>query len=327
MNRKTLSPSPRSPASDSSRSSRSRRPKRASGPATTPARPAAEHRRHRHLEVTKDGATTTIKNEGGKYKVTAPVAYAADEAAAKAAFEALGKMDVTDLVTEQKASRPSSRSTTSPASTWSPRRRTARSWPTSSSARSTGPGTMVRPSGKNDVWQATRHLQVTPFDKAPADWRDKSITTFTADRRREARRRQPRTAPSSRSRRPAPRRAARTSGTSSSSVKIDKLDNSVPNGIVSSLSSWKANDFADGAKPADAGLDAAGADRHRRAQGRQERHRAHRQPEGREGDEYLRQEGRRAPGLPGQEVQPRARRQAPDRVPRQDPLRHGRPPT
>ena len=44
--------------------------------------------------------------------------------------------------------------------------------------KSTGPGTMVRLPGKDEVWQASgisRYL----FDKAPADWRDKSITTFT----------------------------------------------------------------------------------------------------------------------------------------------------
>ena len=55
------------------------------------------------IEVTKAGATTVIKNEGGKYKVTAPVAYAADEPTAKAAFEALGKFEVASLVTDQKA--------------------------------------------------------------------------------------------------------------------------------------------------------------------------------------------------------------------------------
>ena len=53
------------------------------------------------LEVTKNGVTSVIKNDGGKYKVAAPVAYAADEAVAKAAFEGLGKMDVSDLVTEK----------------------------------------------------------------------------------------------------------------------------------------------------------------------------------------------------------------------------------
>ena len=41
-----------------------------------------------------------------------------------------------------------------------------------------------------------------------------------------------------------------------SAVKIDKLDNAVPNGIVSSLASWKTNDFADGTTLAEAGLDA-----------------------------------------------------------------------
>ncbi len=42
-----------------------------------------------------------------------------------------------------------------------------------------------------------------------------------------------------------------------SSVKIDKLDNATANGLVSALSSWKANDFADGVKLADAGLEPA----------------------------------------------------------------------
>ena len=40
-------------------------------------------------------------------------------------------------------------------------------------------------------------------------------------------------------------------------MKIDKLDNAVPNGIVSGLSIWKAQDFGDGVKPADAGLEPA----------------------------------------------------------------------
>src|SRR6185503_10715438 len=53
------------------------------------------------IEVTKAGATSIVKNEGGKYKVTAPVPYAADEAVAKAAFEGVKKMNVADLVTEK----------------------------------------------------------------------------------------------------------------------------------------------------------------------------------------------------------------------------------
>jgi hypothetical protein len=38
-------------------------------------------------------------------------------------------------------------------------------------------------------------------------------------------------------------------------VKIDKLDNTVPSGIASAMAIWKANDFADGVKLADAGLE------------------------------------------------------------------------
>src|ERR1700741_1287554 len=55
------------------------------------------------LVVTRGGATTTIKKEGNKYKVTAPVAYPADEAAGKAGFEALANLELGDLVTENKA--------------------------------------------------------------------------------------------------------------------------------------------------------------------------------------------------------------------------------
>jgi len=39
-------------------------------------------------------------------------------------------------------------------------------------------------------------------------------------------------------------------------VKVEPFDKSVASGIVSALYAWKANDFADDAKPADTGLDA-----------------------------------------------------------------------
>src|SRR5262245_53110386 len=53
------------------------------------------------LEITKGGVKSVVVKEGASYKVTAPVAYAADEAVAKAAFEGLKKMSVSDLVTEK----------------------------------------------------------------------------------------------------------------------------------------------------------------------------------------------------------------------------------
>ena len=55
------------------------------------------------ITVTRGGAATVLKREGGKLKVTAPVPYAADETAVKAAFEALEKLEFGNLVTENKA--------------------------------------------------------------------------------------------------------------------------------------------------------------------------------------------------------------------------------
>jgi len=120
--------------------------------------------------------------------------------------------------------------------------------------KSTGPGTMLRPTGKDEIWQATG-ISRYMFDKSPADWRDKSITTFTAG---DADQVEVTTKDGGKT-------IVKKTGTKvgnedgwavvESSVKVDKLDNSVPNGIASSLSMWKAQDFADGVKLADAGLE------------------------------------------------------------------------
>ena len=253
------------------------------------------------LEVTQGRRhDRCIEEEGGKYKVISPVAYAADEDAAKAAFEAMEKLEFATSSPTRRPSRPSSRSATT-ACTWSPRK-AARSWPISSSARASAPAPWCA-SGQGRVWQASGISSYT-FDKAPADWRDKSITTFTrADAEQHRDQGQGRRQGSS-------RRPARKAGTEDkwtvveSSVTIPKLDNASPNGIASALAIWKANDFADDVKPGRRGPRAAGADRHRGAQGRQEGDRPDRQQEGRR--RLLREDRRGAAGLPGQEVQRRA---------------------
>ena len=189
--------------------------------------------------------------------------------------------------------------------------------------KSTGPGTMVRPTGKDEVWQATG-ISRYMFDKSPADWRDKSITTFTAGdaekievvakdgaktivkktgEQGRAREDGWEVVESSREDRQAGQRASRTASRPA-------------------LSIWKANDFADGVKLADAGLEPPALTVTVDAQGRQEGDRADRQQEGRR--RVLRQDARGAAGVRREEVQRGARAQAPDRVPRQDPLRHPR---
>src|SRR5262245_57499355 len=55
------------------------------------------------LEVTKGTVTTVIKKEGTTFKVQKPVPYAADQEAAKQAFEAIDKLEFDGVVTDQKA--------------------------------------------------------------------------------------------------------------------------------------------------------------------------------------------------------------------------------
>jgi uncharacterized protein DUF4340 len=206
------------------------------------------------IEVTKAGATAIIKSEGGKYKVTAPVPYAADESVAKAAFEGLGKMDVSSLVSEKKEKHAEFELDDQKGIHLVVKAKGGKVLADVIVGKSTGPGTMVRVSGKDEIWQASgvsRYL----FDKSPADWRDKSISTFTAG---DAERIEVLAKDGGKT---ILKKSGSKVGTEDgwevveSSVKIDKLDNAVPNGIVSALSIWKANDFGDNEKPAGVGLE------------------------------------------------------------------------
>jgi hypothetical protein len=206
------------------------------------------------LEVTKGGVTTTIKNEGGIYKVTAPVSFPADQAAAKTAFEALGKMDVSDLVTQQEAKQVEFE-VDDKSGVRLVAKHDGKVLADLIVGKGVGAGTMVRPAGTVDVWRASGINKFT-FDKGPTDWRDKSIITFQATEVEKL----------DVASRDGAKISLKKTGTKagnedkwdvvSSSVKIEKLDNGVPNGIVTALANWKANDFADGTTLTAAGLDA-----------------------------------------------------------------------
>ena len=206
------------------------------------------------LDVTKGGVTTTIKNEGGIYKVTAPVSYPADQAAAKSAFEALGKLDITDLVTQQEAKQ-AEFEVDDKTGVRLVAKHDGKVMADLIVGKGVGAGTMVRPSGTNDIWRASGITKFA-FDKGPTEWRDKSITTFVTTEVEKL------DVAGKDGAKVSLKKAGTKEGSEdkwdvvSSSVKIEKLDNSVPNGIVSALASWKANDFADGATLAAAGLDA-----------------------------------------------------------------------
>jgi hypothetical protein len=205
------------------------------------------------VDITRAGATTTVKKEGGVYRVTAPVAYAADEGNAKSLFEGLGKMDVSDLVTEQPAKQ-SEFQVDDKEGIHLVVKHDAQVLADLIVGKSVGAGTMVRLPGKNEIWQANG-LNRFMVDKPAADWRDKSITTFTVGDAEKL------NVVAKDGAKVALKKTGTKEGSEDkwqvvdSSVKIDKLDNSTPNGMVSSLSSWKANDFADGIRLADAGLE------------------------------------------------------------------------
>ena len=199
------------------------------------------------LDVTKGGVTTTLKNEGGIYKMTAPGSYPVDQATAKSAFEALGKMDITDLVTQQDAKQ-AEFEVDDKSGVRLVAKHDGKVLADLIVGKSVGAGTMVRPSGTNDVWRASGITKFV-FDKGPPDWRDKSITTFPAADVEKL----------DVVAKDGAKISLKKTGTKqgnedkwevvSSTVKIDTLDNSVPNGMVQTLSNWKASDFLNGVNP------------------------------------------------------------------------------
>jgi uncharacterized protein DUF4340 len=204
------------------------------------------------IDVTRNGTLTTVKNEGGRYRVTVPVSYAADQVAAKAAFEGLGKLDVSDLVTDQPGKQAEFEADQK-LGIHLVAKHDDRVLADLIIGKTTGAGTMVRPNGKDEIWRASGISRYV-FDKGPSEWRDKSIASFPlADAARiEV------------TARDGSKIALKKTGTKQgsddkwevvqSSLKIDKLDSAVPNGIASALASWNATDFADGVQPADVGL-------------------------------------------------------------------------
>jgi hypothetical protein len=206
------------------------------------------------IEVTKAGAVTVIKRDAGKYKVVQPVAYPADEAMAKAAFEGLAKMDVSSLVTEQKDKQAEFEVDDKG------NRIVVKSGDKVLAdfiiGKAMGALTMMRVSGKDQIWRLSGVQRYT-FDRSPSDWRDKSITTFTA-----ADAEQIEVAGKDGSRVVLKKTNEKVGSDDKWEVAeakpaIDKLDNSIPNGIIGAMASLKASDFADSVKLADAGLEPA----------------------------------------------------------------------
>jgi hypothetical protein len=208
------------------------------------------------LEVTRNKATTVLQKDGGKYKVTSPVSYAADENAAKAAFEAIEKLDFGDIVTDQKAKqaefevgddglRVVAKKGAAPVGELI-------------IGKAVGAGTMVRVPGKDDIWQANGSIRFT-FDKSESDWRDKSIVTFTAGdaEKIDIKSKTGGTIELKKAAKKADDKSAGANdewSVATSTVPVPKMDTAEPGAMISALASFKTNEFGDNVKPEVSGL-------------------------------------------------------------------------
>jgi hypothetical protein len=234
-----------------------RSPEKGARPAQGPARPIAKLTADSFdtLEVTKGNKdVTTLKKEGETYKIVKPVNYPADKDAAKLAFEALTKIDFGNIVSDQK-----SRQSEFELGEDGLRVKVMKGQTIVADMRigkTTNQMTMVRLEGKDEVWSASGFFKYQ-FDKDTAGWRDKSIAAFDE---KDAEKLQITAKGGSKIvlSKPAPRDAgpAPEWQVVESSVKVEPFDKTVASGVANQLATWKANEFADSAKPEETGLDA-----------------------------------------------------------------------
>jgi len=199
------------------------------------------------LDVTKDGKTTTLKSEGGKYVVASAANYPADENAAKEAFEGLTKASFGNIITDQ-AGKQAEFDIDDAKAIHVVAKKGATVVTDFLLGKSVGSATSFRLPGKNEIWQVS-NLARWAFDRDQASWRDKSITTFSAGDVETL---------SLKGKAGAIDLKKGDDGkwkVVSSTTPIAKLDDNAVDGVVSTMTGWKAGDFADGAKLADVGLD------------------------------------------------------------------------
>lgn len=205
------------------------------------------------LTITRAGKSATVKKAGDKYTVAEPVDYPADETAAKAAFEAVEKMEFGDIVTDKKEKQ-AEFELDEKAAVRLAVKKGDKVLADLLIGKTVGGGVMSRRPDKDEIWMV-KGLAKHTLDKPASDWRDKSITTFTADDAEQLEIKSKTGGKIVLKKGEKKEGAAEAQWTVvSSDTKIAKLDNTIPNGVVAALAAWKANDFADGAKAEESGL-------------------------------------------------------------------------
>jgi hypothetical protein len=204
------------------------------------------------LEISFNGKTTKLKKTGTTWALTAPVSYPADEASVKTALEKLASLAFEGTATSR-VEKHDEYEVVDAKGVHVIARKGGAVVADFLLGKVAGGVTMFRVNGKNDVWRVSGSLRFV-FAKEPKNWRDHEVITFKRD---DVEKVELDTATGKVvcQRQPAAAGKSDTWKVLESPVKIEKLDDSVPAGIMSTMMSLRAYDFADGVKPEESGLD------------------------------------------------------------------------
>lgn len=226
------------------------------------------------LEVTQPGGKdkVTVTKKGDKWQVTSPFDKPADQGAAKSAAEALEKLKWGDVTTQKKETHAELEVSDDKAVHVVAKDAGGAVLADLYLGKAAGSGTFVRVAGKDDVWQVA-DLYATTFKREGKTWREHMIfatgTTgeLKADEAEKVtikgggskitlERIQPEQPKDAKEQKPASIYDAKWRITESDpGFKPSKeLDNGVLNRIAQSLSTLRAEEFLDGAKPEELGL-------------------------------------------------------------------------
>ena len=219
-----------------------------------------------HLELTTEKQEkTTLDKKDGAGRVTAPHDWPADQAGVKSLLDGLDKLAFGDIVTENKDKHEELGVVDGKAAHLVAKSASGKTLADLIIGKAISGFTMVRPAGKDEVWQATG-LYGYMLSRDPKTWRDHGIFSFTAaDATRvsiesagdklvldkEA-------APKDAKDKTPPGTDAKwkiASATGEAPKTSEALDTAQVTGLVQAMAALRANDFADSDTPDKVGLD------------------------------------------------------------------------
>ena len=211
----------------------------------------------KEIEISQNaGKDKVVLKLDGKWRITAPAQHDADQSLAKTALEQLEKVEFADVVTEKTEKFGEFEVEGEKGCRVVAKDGAGKALFDAVVGKAAGGFTLVRPSGKNEVWQASGLFKNT-YARDLKTWRDHTILEFqAADAEKIAvemggqKLALEKVPPADKNDKTADAKWKVVEA----SVKVDPLDDSVPNQLVQAMSTLRANDFADEAKAAEVGL-------------------------------------------------------------------------